>query len=487
MAGVHSEGVAAQGWAGLTVCVAWSLLSEGVRVRSAVLDDVRDHVLFHLEPSTPLPHAEDRARHLVAGLVSRARRRPISLQWPQDAAMPLSPRWRRALERSLSPLSQAVFRQHYGDGRDLATLEQLFQVDQIALEACRAGLREVIRRAAADDGLPLHTWPNERLDQLLRRLAAFSPGPCPPLAEVVEGRHPEHQGECTRCDRAARLISAGVLQAADLVPPAQGTRPEGEVEILALHFHPDGRRHRDRLAKEAGVTTMPVGDDVLLLDWSEPEAVAETLRLAAEVGSPRRDLIRGAVLDGPGRWSPYGLLGPLAERATEEVQTRSWGMVDTLGELPVALPEPPSARRWWTGVAALAGLLVATASLAFSPPHHVGTTGLDVEFTEGRGGVWAHLDVNEDALLTIVSQDATGLHVVHRSVRSPDKASLAVGDGSYRLHALGSGLVVMASQQSPTRLETLLDAASSAPDPLSDLVDRLQSAEPRADVVAWTR
>ena len=88
------EDVAYTGWAAITVRVAWALLANGIRLHPEVLRAARDHALFHIHPSTPLPHAEDRVDHLVAQLVRRARREVDRDRWPQDLEMPLSPRWR---------------------------------------------------------------------------------------------------------------------------------------------------------------------------------------------------------------------------------------------------------------------------------------------------------------------------------------------------------------------------------------------------------
>lgn len=479
----QSADVAGSGWAGITVSIAWALLSRGVRIRPAVLRDVRDHVLYHLDPGTSLPHAEDRARQLTVEFASRARRQPLGSAWPRDAEMPLSPRWHRALVASLRPLSQAVFRHHYGDGRSLDELGRLLQVDALALEMARSGLREVVRRAADADGVPLDAWPSERLDQLIGRLAAWSPGPCPPLHEVIAGEHPQHVSGCARCDRAARLIQAGVLGSEDLIPPRGPLRDGGEVAILALHFHPDGRQHREALAREAQVTSTPVGEDVLLLDWSDPEPVRDALRLATEVAAPHRDHVRGAVLQGPGRWSRYGLLGPLATRAAAEVRTRSWGSVDTLGELPEPLPDPPSPRRWWTATAFLGLLAVGSTALALAPPPV--DSSLVVDFAAGRGGVWAQLDVDEAAFVTVVREVGGGLQPVFVSATPADKGDLATGDGRYRLHSQGQGLLVVASDRAVGDLPDLIVRASMADEPLADLARRLEASDSGVTTRAW--
>lgn len=474
--------VAVTGWSAITIRVAWTLLCASIRVRPHVLRDARDHVLYHLEPGSSVARADDRAEALGRGFVALARRERLHEPWPQDLAMPLSPRWRRALEESLTPLSLAVFRQHYGDSRPIEELERALQVDRVALEGVRGGLREVIRRVGADDGLPILDWSNDRIDALLHRLAAFVPAACPPVDEVLAGEHAVHAGTCVRCTRALRLVKVGVLTGEELVPPLGQARPPHRVRVLALHFHPDGRRHRARLAREAGGASCPVADDLLLLDLAQPEAVTRALLLATELAAPSRDHLRGVVLEGPGRWSRHGLLGPLAEQATQAVRSRSWGTVESVGDLPGPLPPPPSARRAWMAVAVLGLLAVASARAAFDPTPPPVDHPLTVEFVDGRGGVWVQFDVDDRALVTLVRATSEGLDVVLASQAPADKAPLAVGDGSFRVHAVGKGVLLAATSRPLPDLGPLLAAARAAEDPLGELAARIRTADPGADV-----
>lgn len=474
--------VAVCGWAGITIRVAWELLACGARVRPAVLRDARDHVLLHLSPTTPVAHAEDRAATLTREFVARARNAPIRGSWLQDGEMPLSPRWRRALEQSLTPLSAALLRYHYADGHGLPQLERMMRVDQVSLEAARGGLREVVRRAACDDGLPLDTWGADRVDGLLRRLAAFSLGPCPPLHEILEGLHDPHLRRCARCDRANRLLRGGVLTTADLVPPKLGARPSQTVDVLAVHFHPDGRHHRAALVAEADVPLFPVDEDLLLLDAEREEEVRALLILAAEVASPPRELLRVARLEGPGRWSQHGLLGPLAQQARDVVRSRAWGTVEGMGELPAALPEPPSAGRAWMGTG-LTVALAAVAMLAWLRPD-VRDGSERVQFTPARGGVWATFDVEEDERVLVIRDDGQGLAVLHASASAADKAEWATGDGGYRVHTTGKGVLLASTRREWPALEPLIAEASASSDPLETLARRL-SVDLEAEVHTW--
>lgn len=459
----RSNDTAVLGWAGLTVRVAWTLLSLGVKVRPEVLREARAHVLHHLDPATPLPHAEDHATWRVEEFVARARGRRPDDPFPQDWEMPVSPRWRRALDRALDPLAEAVFKKHYGDNRGLERLETSLDVDRVSIEAIRAGLREVVRKAAVTDGLPLDGWPPERIDRLLRRLAAWSPGPCPPVLDVAHGSYREHTATCARCDRLSRLVRSSVLEVDDLFPPTVGARPSGRASVLAVHFHPDARRARRKVVEELGVPCFPLGDDLLLLDGTHAARAHEVLTVAAEVGAPPREQLRAALLEGPGAWTPRGLLGPLPERAAREVLHRSWGTVEGLGELPAELPRPPSARRWWGAVAAtgLAGaLLLGTAFARGGAPDDP----LDVAFDGGRGGTWAVFDVAEPAVVTLVALRGGALEVVHAGRSAADKAELATGDGRYRVHVPGDGVVLVASSKELPDLEARLAAARAADD-----------------------
>ncbi|HMV69455.1 MAG TPA: hypothetical protein PKA64_21615, partial [Myxococcota bacterium] len=99
-------------WGPVTVRVAWTLLTCGVAIKPEILRDARDHVWFHLDPTTPVAVAEDRAEDLVRGFIARARGQAPEEPWPQDLDMPLSPRWRSRLTGSLAPLAAWVLRLH---------------------------------------------------------------------------------------------------------------------------------------------------------------------------------------------------------------------------------------------------------------------------------------------------------------------------------------------------------------------------------------
>lgn len=481
---MESNDIAKSGWASVTVAVAWTLATQSIRVERAVLSDLRDHVLFNLDPNTPLARAEDLAAHLAREFVAVVRREPTPLPWSQDAAMALSPRWHKALESSLNQLSRTVFRQHYANGRSLAELERALQVDTLGLEVARSGLREVVRDAAIKDEVPLDHWPAERMDALLSRLAAYSPGPCPPLAEVIDGLHPDHTAECPRCHRANRLIGEKHLEIAELIPPA-APRPSGSVQVMALHFHPEGRKHVGALAQEFQPTSSHIQDnDLLLVGWDDADAGRRALRLAAEVESPRREHLRGALLTGPGRWSKWGLLGPLAQRARDEVRTRTWGTVDGLGELPAVLPPPPNPRTWWAaaGLAVLVG--VGLLGLAFLREPDVGDP-LRASFTPARGGLWVAFDTVETDAVALITYEEGRLRLTMSGEKATDKASIATGDGSYRVHVRATRALVVSAPAPLADLPILVNAAQSSELPIVELAERIQSRYPEAQLAYY--
>ncbi len=483
----RSDDVAVQGWSGLTIRIAWTLLTNGVKVRPAALRDARTHVLFHIDPTSSLPHAEDQATALTCRFVDNARGRRCNDTTALDAQMPLSPRWRRALDRSLTPLSEVVFKKHFGDNRSLDQLESRLKVDRIILDGHLGGLREVVRRSAVSDGVPLDQWSNERLDRLLVRLAAWSPGPCPPLLDVIEGAHREHVAGCCRCDRTVRLVRASIVTVEDLLPPTLGARPRSEAEVLALHFHPDGRSTRRTLAEDLPVRTYPIGDDILLMDASKMDVIAPVLRTVTELGLPSREHLRGAIVTGNGVWSRHGLLGPLTEIAEREARFRGWGHVDGMDRLPDVLPEPPSARPLAAGVLLLAACTLLVFQAAFPPLPSDAQFPLDAEFTEGRGGVWTHFDVEDAAVITLVKRGAEGLEIVAAPSSAAAKAMWAVGDGTYRLHTTGPGVLVVSTSQSVPSVEAMIATAERAEDPLTALSALVKDASPGADAKVYQR
>jgi hypothetical protein len=483
----HSaEDIAAADWAGLTVRVAWTLLREGLRIRPALLKDARDHVLYNLEPGLEPSRAEDWAEAHTLRFVARARKKNFEDPWKQDWSMPISPRWHRAMEHALTRLTSTLFKVHYGDGYSLDYLEKNRKIDRVALEAGRGGLREILRRAGCADGLPFDQWRSDRLDRLLTRLAAYSPGPCPAVSEVIDGQHRDHVARCTRCNRMFRLVRQEHISPAELVPPLSGARPSGAVKVLAVHFHPEGRQHREAVMRETRVFSFPVGEDLLCIDYSDPPPVHDLLVLAAEVGRPSRDHLRTVLVEAPGRFSGHGLIGPAVDRAEIEVRSRPWGIVDGLGDLPAPLPTPPSARRWWTGVAGLTIVCTLLSGFAFAPARPATSYPVEVEFTGARGGAWAEFKVDNLANISVFQVNNGTLSTVLDGQSPLAKAEFAVGDGAYRLHIPGTA-AILASSKVPIDAQALVQASAKAANPVEDLRDRIENLDPTSDIHVWRK
>jgi hypothetical protein len=471
--------VAVQGWAAITVQVAWTLRSLGVRPRR-VLREARDHVLFHLDPSLGLALAEDRAAYLTRAFVAHTRGQLVDARWAQDLAMPPSARWRRAIEESADPVTAAVFRHHYGAGIAIDRLANELRIERLTLEGARAGLRATVRRIALEDDLPVQGWSDERIDRQIARLAAFSPYDSPPLLEVAEGCHVDWVPRCPRCERTLRLVRAGAIGTEDLEPPVGAARPTSRLSVLAIHVHPDGRRHLPVLVRELGGRVQRFGDDLVLVE-ALPKRV-DVVRLAAEVGAPARHHLRAVVVEGPGRWSSFGVLGPLVEEAVTALRGVPWGTIGADEELPEELPPPPSARWAWLGVAGLAAavavaLIAGVAVTGRAPPSDVD---LDVEFTAARDGVWSRFTTSEPAQIVLARQVGERVEVVLASSSPADKAVYATGDGSYLLHTEGDRVLLAAGVHPFHALDEAVRAATASDAPLDVLAELLRAQQPGA-------
>jgi hypothetical protein len=441
-------------------------------------------VWFYLDPSTPASVAEDRAERLVKAFVGRARGRVKPSRWPQDDEVPLSISWRRKLYASLSPLSGWVLKRHLGDGLPLDELARHLREELVALEAAREGLREVVRHAAAADAFPMDGWPEARIDAMLHRLACMADPDAPPLLEVIDGLHPEWVGKCLRCGRAYTLIRERVISRSDLIPPGRAARPRDEMRVVALHLHPDGRHHRRALATELPGRVFPVGEDMLVVSGDSLEDVWAVLEMAAEVGTPARDHLRGAVIRGDGRWSRHGIVGPLIERLDASVRSMAWGTVDGMGDLPPVLPEPPSARGAWVGVVGLALLAALVMSFVWAPTPPAVDHPLEVSASPGRDGVWVAFDVDDEAHVLVVRQRGEALELVLDASSPVQKIQMATGDGTYRMHTRGQAVLVASSSHAFEDVVKLLAHAQEDRAPLSALAASIRRAQPTSDV--WT-
>lgn len=477
---IDDRDIARDGWALITIAAAWTLYRMGVKLTPEVVEHAREHALLHLPRRLPANHGADRTLALTERFVQRARGRSADDPWEQDRSMPLSPRWHRALVSSSDTPGSLVLRLHYGDGLSLDDIAAQHNIERLHLEGARGGLREMVRRAAVRDGLPLSDWCAERLDRLIQRLAAWSPGPCPPMEEVLEGSHREHVTDCPSCSRGLRLVRGGLLEPAALRAPTTPMRMP-VVRLVVLHLHPDAPISRAALLRTCPVSCAPVDRDLLLVDFEDPVTVERWLHLATEVARPEAHHLRGVLLDGAGRFCKHGLLGPLSDRARIALRSQPWGAVEGTTSLPDPLPAPPPARRGWGVVAALslvAAMLLPGAWDRTEPSQH----GLQAEFAPGRGGLWATFDVDEDASVSIVRLSEQGeLELLHAGTSPGEKMDWTVGDGRYRLHTPGDGLLLVAHTSPLDRLGAVLAAADPA-SPLEDVALRLTRTHPDVDV-----
>jgi hypothetical protein len=496
----RSTDVAIQAWAGVTVRIAWTLLGLGIKPQREILADARAHVMYHLDPATPVTHAEDMASRLTEEFVARARGKNPAHPWSADWDVPIPHRWRRSFEAHLDEPGRFVFRKHYGDQRSLEWLSQHVAsdgrpVDLAVIEGLRQNLRGALRQVV--DGLSIDAWAPERVDRLLQRLAAYAPPPCPRALDVSEGCYPEHVGACPRCDRMLRLLQHEEITLDDLQPPSIGARPGQHAKVLAIHLHPDARRHRRRLreALQAATEDGPYGpisisDDLILVDGDFAEQVANALRLCAEVGEPARVHVRGALVEGPGHWTARGVCGPLADQAAREVLFRSWGSIDAIGELPEELPDPPSAAALWALVAvvALAGAPLVPWAFEQYPWQHPGPE-VVVDLREptprvAPAGAWLTFDVPDLSLVSLIAWKGDKLVTIARGSAPSDKAPFAAGDGTFRAWVEGDGALVAVSDRPIDDLDTLIANAQRSDRPLEALAEAL---EQRAHVQVRTR
>ena len=436
-------------------------------------------MLLRLSPDTSPAEAADRAVALCREFVCIAKRQ-VPDEPSADADRPLVPKWRHVLTLNASPHEDLLLREHYENTRTLSDVSQSTGVSEADLQSARTKLREVLRTALITDRVTAQEWGPERLDALTERLVTMARGTCPSMRRVLSGSEREHVRRCSVCGRARRLVNAGTLTAEDLILESPVPWPRTEGDVLAIHLHPDARHNRDRLVSELSVPAFPVGDDQLFVDLDDPDDVHRILILAAEAGLPSREHIRAVSVRGPLRWSSHGLLGPLIRLGAARLKGAPWGLVGGLGELPEPLPPPPSARPVW-GVAAVLAVITILVATQRIGPASASTDALSSTFTQARGGVWTEFRAADTSLLTIVREVDRELDVVLASQHAADKAALAVGDGTYRAHLMGDGVLLVASSEPLSDLPTLV-AASAGAEPLSDLEQRIRARWPDASI-----
>ena len=477
------EDARARLWLPVTVRVAWDLLLARVRVRPAVLAEAREHVLRCLPPGVSAEEAEELAGVYTGDYLGRVQHQRV--QRPDldpDLGFSIPRAWRDRLVESLDPVGDAVLRMHYGDGLSMEDVERHAAIDGTALGGAREGVREALRSIADADGVPLDEWSDDRIDRLIRRTATIAGPNCPGPAGLLSDAGREHAGRCPRCSRAVRLIRQGVIAPADLfLPEGEPLVPPGRIGLVAVMLHPDGKKHRAALARLLGKGALEVGADAWLLPLEMlPELTPGFLALA-EAGTPPRHHLRGAAVEGLGRWRRNMVLGPLPVQALEEARARPWSEIDRVGELPAPLPPPPSAMGWW-GIAGASLLAAVLAGVwALSPPHPVPDFPIEASFRHADGSWDLRFDTGDLAVVDVLVQDEHGLHVFAREFRA-EKGQWATGEGDFHLNLSGSGVAIVSSADGVPEIADLALAASRDADPLRSLAKRVQDAHPTASV-----
>lgn len=467
MSAPHST-LPARVWAAVTIEAAWTLQVAGVRCTQTSLAEVRRHVLLSLPHDVGEDHADAMTAPLVRDFLARFRERDYRRSLPAEAPRPLKTLWRDAMLEGLDPVGVTVWRLVYSDGLSLEAAEERCRVDRVVLAGAREGLRYGLRELIGE------ALDARELDELLARLARMPSPDCDGgIAALSAGR--DHIERCPRCCRAQRLARAGLLTQQSLrAPPGGWTRER--ISVLALNLHPEGRHHLPDLCDTFGPAARVVGDDTVFIELDRAPNHVSVLYALAEEGTPSKLHIRGALVRGPGRWHPKGLIGPVARTALTETAARQWGEIDTVGTLPGILPPPPSALPWWGTAAAVALLagFVGLRALRESPP--APTYPLDpVSFQRVDDAVAGRFDVDDRAYTLVVLDGPSGLEVLHADERPADKGVLATGEGDFYIDAEGRQLLIAASAEPFTGIEDLLALVRSSPRPLDELAARLDT------------
>lgn len=466
-------------WLPVTVRVAWDLLSHGLKVRPELLRDAREHVLRSLPDGVGADDVEQLASTYTLDFLHRVRerryRRPAV---DPDATMPAPRVWRDQLVSASDPIADAVLRLHYGDGLSIERVEQSIAVDATLLLAAQEGLREATREIGRLADLPIGGWTDARLDRLLVRIANAPARGCPGPMGLLSEAGRAHGDICPRCSRAIRLIRHGVLAPSDLFPPdGRPLYAEGHNGLLALLLHPDARRSQGVVAATLGDAATPVGPDSWLIDEGDLLVVGPRLAELAELGTPLRHHLRGALVHGAIRWSKGVALGPLPTTALEAARARPWAEIQGMAPLPPPRPPPPSSARWWiaTGVLALAvGLVGALMFVALpderpaAPPLELVRTGVDnaLRFDAADG---AAVDV-------LVEVDGKVERLGDGSVAG--KGRWATGEGDYEILLPSPNFLLLTSPAPLADLDAIIARGEAAGTGLDGIASAVVAAHP---------
>lgn len=476
-------------WSPVTIRVAWELVLARVAVRADLLADARDHVLTTLPDDVNADEAERLCGLYVADYLSRTREGRYRRVSPDaDVTLPIPRAWKGRLLAAADPLSDAIFRLHYGDGQPLEIVERHTGAYRTAIAAAQDGLREMVRNNADRDGMFGDALTDGRCDRILGFLANLAEPGCPSPVGLLTEAGLEHADRCPRCSRAVRLVRGGVIAAKDLIPPAtEALRAEEKADLFALILHPDAMKHKKRLDRSLRGVGVPVGPDAWFVAAEKLGELVPLLEAVCEDATPARHHLRGARVTAAGRWSGMQLLGPAPVAALEAARARPWADVGPLCELPAPLPQPPKATAYWASAGLLGALTLAVAAWASRPPSPEPTTPLSAGMVRKDGAWEVRFDTLDLAVVDIISLDSSGrLSVVQRDLRAA-KGALATGEGDFSARVPGEGAAIIASPEGIADLDALVDASDDATEPLDALRRKVREAGVGADVALSPR
>lgn len=465
-------------WLIVTVRIAWELVQRNTDFDQHVFYSAREHALRCI----PSHYSEQAAgRYALVCLndyLERCALRYSTLSFDEDIDIEIPLRWRKILEKRNSKSQRLMFRYFYAKNRSLASISKQKMVSSERLENAQIELRRNIRRLAQVDGLSTSGWSDMRLDRLLQRTAQL------PNEEKIEPymllSSPSKQSvlSCPLYSQAYSLFQQGVLSLGDLEP--QSSIEEEENELMVVVLHPEGRRFQSQIKKAMGTAAIMTTRDEWFIDAEFLHIIEHNLSILTELNTPPRHLLRGLTKMGSASWNEKVILGPLPIKILEEVRAQSWGTIEGVGELPPALPPPPNAKTWWTGVAAMVTVLIlciwGALSVVPSSLHYPITA--DSEYSDGH--VYLRFDVHDQAHLTLFTFQNQELEL-KAQFSVVQKSKLSTGDGQYFIKEPTDRLVIMSSEQPIKNIMVLLDVAQVDQNPIETLISQVRLANPEVD------
>ncbi len=453
---IDDDSPARRHWGALTIAVAWELVCSGTRMRPGLLRAAREHAAWRVPPTAGL--AETEAMATAATREFLVRRRHRYERWSVDPDLEIlpDPRWRAAVLATATPIHEALFRLHFGDGVPLEDLSRQLQTELHLLRPVREAVRELVRAIVAEDGVPTEGWEPARVDRLVVRVALAAADRCPGPGGLATDIGHAHGESCPRCGRALRLIREGALAVSDLFAPDFAVPPPNTMLTL-VQVHADGRKHLPALLR-ALPGAVRVSDDQLVVALDEAGLAA--LGEQAELGAPPRETLRVVRESVPGRIVDGIVIGAALDALREAAQILPFGQVRGLDPLPPRRAPAPSAVRWWVAAALVATLAFAAAVIAGQkgepPPRYT------VSAARDPSGVI--FDTSDEAFVDVYSVASNRAEVLFHSASPADKAVMATRDGRYRTDTDERPVMVVASVVPVTDAAIIVAAAQDADD-----------------------